>query len=553
MSKSACSFTSVILLVLAGCQGDPDVVETGDARFDLLDTPVGDVDFPVSCNGDAAELVERGVALLHHMMYDEARMVFAMARNTDTNCAMASWGEAMTIIHPLWPDTPTAEELARGESLIRSAQANDGNSERENAYIKAAGSYFLDGKGLPEAERLGLFEDAFRRLSDDYPDDLEAMAFYSLALRATASLDDQDLRIPLAAGGIAEQILAKNPNHPGAHHYIIHAYDYPELAERAVDVADHYGEISPQVPHASHMMTHIYTRLGQWQKAIQWNQVSADTAWQLCTQTGEINKDYMHALDYLAYAHLQVTQDEEVLEILATAGQLGMPFGTTNRDSSAYAFAALPARYALERRDWAAGANLQPRQPPEFPWEASHDAYVALTHFARAISLANSGAPARATQDIQALADIRERIEDSRPYWAKQIQIQEEAARAWQQFMTGDTSEGLDRMQHAASLEASTEKHAVTPGEVLPAAELYGDMLYRSGQFADAIEAYRRALERAPRRYNSLLGAARSAFALDDTATARSYYAELVSIAGDADSPRDSTREAQEFLQEVTL
>ncbi|MGI9233510.1 MAG: hypothetical protein ACR2RD_07765 [Woeseiaceae bacterium] len=548
-----CSQPTVVItmmaVILAACDRAPGPEAETTLPFNVVETPIGDVDFPVGCSPEAAPLVERGVALLHHMMYDEARFVFGMADDRDPDCAMAYWGQAMALIHPLWPDVPSQANLERGSWLVEKSLALGGHSERENAYLQTTRAYFEGGDAVTEAERLVRFEAAWNSLSRAHPDDLEARAFYSLALRAIADNSDSELRQQKQAGLIAESVLAEIPNHPGGHHYVIHAYDYPQLAAKAEKTADHYGEITPKVPHATHMMTHIYTRLGLWPKAVTWNTISADTAWDMCIQTGEINLHYTHALDYLAYAHLQMANDGAVLEILETAEELQPPYSETNRDASAYAFAALPARYVLERRDWQAAAQLQPREPASFPWEPSHDAYVAITYFARAIGLARGGRPDAATLDIRMLGDLKTRIAKSDQYWAMQIEIQEETARAWQAFAMGDRESGVERMAHAASLEAATVKDAVTPGEVLPSAELYGDMLLEVGRFKDALLAYETALARSPRRYNSLLGAARSAAAGGDVVAASSYYGELLEIAGKSTGQRESIQEAQAYLE----
>ena len=538
-----------LALALVACGKEQQIKTPGASYFDLMETPVGDVDFPVGCNAKAAPMVERGVALLHHMMYDEANFVFGMADDADPDCALAFWGQAMTIIHPLWPDTPTPEQIEQGSALVVKSLLLGGHSDRENAYLETTAAYYADAAALTEGERLAKFEAAWRALSEANPDDLEARAFHSLALRATAAPAGSDLSVPRAAGALAESVLAENPNHPGAHHYIIHAYDYPELAERAAATADHYGEITPKVPHATHMMTHIYTRLGDWQKAIDWNTISAETAWAICVETGEINLHYTHALDYLAYAYLQKGEDGAMLEILQTAEALQPPYSKTNRHASAYAFAALPARYALERRDWTAAAALEPRMPSTFPWETAHDPYVAITHFTRAIGFARLGKPAEADADIAALDDLRASIAPASPYWAQQVAIQAATARAWQTYATGSADVALEQMRDAADMEASTEKHALTPGEVLPAAELYGDMLLETGNFAQALSAYRTALRRSPHRYNSLYGAAKAALGEGDEETATTYYAALIDIAGDASEQRTSTREAQDFLK----
>ena len=549
MKKVLLFVISTMVVALASCSKEQQPAEPAAMPFDLVNTPVGDVSFPVGCNAEAAPLVERGVALLHHMMYDEAKFVFGMADDRDPDCAMAYWGQAMTIIHPLWPDVPSASQLERGLEAVERSFALGGHSDRENAYLETTRAYFEGGEQLTERQRLANFASAWRGMSEAFPTDLEARAFYSLALRATADVQDKTLQIQKAAGALAESVLAEIPNHPGGHHYTIHAYDVPSLAEKALVAADHYGEITPRVPHATHMMTHIYTRLGQWEKAIEWNTISSDAAWELCIQSGEVNLHYTHALDYLAYAYLQIGADDEVGKLLQTAEQLQPPYGETNRHTSAYMFAALPVRYTLERRDWEAAAKLQPRMPSSFPWESAHDPYVAITHFARALAMSHLGRPDDATTDIEALRSLRDSVAPASAYWALQIEIQELAALAWQAFARGEVESGLETMQQSAALEASTDKDPVTPGEVLPAAELYGDMLLEAGRFEDALAAYETALQRAPLRFNSLYGAGKAAIGADDEVTARVYFAELLSISSSTAEPRARIKEVRAFME----
>ena len=540
---------SLVFLILVSCGKDEQSGAPAALPFDLVNTPVGDVSFPVGCNADAAPLIERGVALLHHMMYDEAKFVFGMADDRDPDCAMASWGQAMSLIHPLWPDIPTAQQFERGLKAVERSLVLKGHSDRENAYLETTRAYFEGGEQLTKRQRLAKFEKAWEELSRAFPEDLEARAFYSLALRSTVDMQDKSLVTQKRAGAIAESILTEMPNHPGAHHYIIHAYDSPALAERALVAADHYGEITPRVPHATHMMTHIYTRLGQWDKAVKWNTVSADSAWALCLQSGEINVHYTHALDYLAYAYLQTGEDREVDQILKTAEQLQPPFSETSLSATAYAFAALPARYALERHDWQAAAELEPRKPSSFPWEKAHDPYVAITHFARALAMANLGRTEDATADIEALRALRISVASESPYWAQQIEIQELSAQAWQDFSRGEVDPAIEVMQQAAALEGSTDKHAVTPGEVLPAAELYGDMLLEAGRYEQALAAYRSALQRAPLRFNSLYGAGKAAAGIGDEVMAKKYFVELLSITSGAEEPRSRIKEIRAFMK----
>ncbi|MCC3860030.1 tetratricopeptide repeat protein [Pseudemcibacter aquimaris] len=501
-------------------------VDTGP-DFDLVSTPVGSVSFTTGCHADASELVERGVALMHHMMYDEARMVFSMANDTDSGCAMAYWGEAMTYVNPLWPGAASPELMARGLSLIEKAKSIGGHNEREQLYIQTGANYFVDGITKTEKERLKRTEMAWKILHETYPEDLDAKAYYALFMIATSDIADPDLVGQRKAADLAFEVLAENPDHPGAHHYVIHAYDNPVLAGDALETADNYGAMTPRVPHATHMMTHTYTRLGLWDKAIEWNSISAETALAICIETGEVNLHYTHALDYLAYAYLQKGDDASVIRVLGDADELKPPYSELNRAASAYAFSALPARYALERRDWQAASEIAPRMPVSFPWEKAHDQYVAISHFAKALGLSHMGKFEEAEVEIERLHDMHEELLETSPYWAGQVEIQEVAARGWQVYLSGDHDYGLSIMQRAADLEAATEKHAVTPGEVLPAAELYGDMLLASEKYEEALNAYKIALNRSPGRYNSLHGAATAAMGMGDSDLAEQYLAEL--------------------------
>lgn len=552
MKKTRFIFTSLLgmmFTLLLGSCAEQESPEVPGPDFDLMTTPVGAVNFPNGCNVEAGPMVERGVALMHHMMYEEADFVFTMAMNADKECALSYWGQAMAMVHPLWPDRTSEAQLTQGRDLVERAMELGGHDARENAYIDTAKAYFVGGHTIDERERLLKSEAAWKVLSTAYPDDLEARAYYALSMIATSNNEDPELIQQQQAGKIAESILVENPDHPGAHHYVIHAYDFPTLAAQAEKTADNYGLITPRVPHATHMMTHTYTRLGEWQKAIDWNRISAETALALCIATGEVNLHYTHALDYLAYAHLQKGQDNLVAQVLSDADELKPPYSPVNRIASAYAFSALPARYALERRDWESAASLMPRSPSDFPWVKEHDPYVAITHFARAIGFARGGQPDAATEDIMALEQMRNEIATYSDYWAKQVEIQRLSSLAWQQFAAGDRDSGIATMKSAADLEATTEKNAVTPGEVLPAVELYGDMLLEMGRAEEALKAYRTALIRSPGRYNSLLGAGTAAMNMGDNATARQYFYTLLENTSEAGELRASLVEARVLIK----
>lgn len=527
----------------------------GQARAEMpasdkaLGHSLGTVSFPVSCKAPAAKKIERGVAAMHHMTYSSARNLFEAAAKSDPDCAMAIWGIAMTYIHPLWSDRPSPEILEKGAELANRAGAVEGLNGREAGYVETVRAYFVEGGSGTEQERLKLFEAAWSKVSEANPDDMEAKAFYALAHLATAEPTDKSYAKQLRAGALAQEVLAAVPDHPGAHHYTIHAFDYPPLAERALPAAKNYGKIAPDVAHALHMTSHIYTRRGLWDDSIEWNGRAAEAALRLSDSIGGVSVHYPHALDYKGYAHLQKAQDAEARKIVQMLAALQPPFHTINQNAMAYALAAMPARYALERQTWREAANLQPRSPGNFPWAENQAQFVAMTHFARALGLAHEKRFEEANAEIAALVAIQERVAKYSAYWADQVETQRLAAAAWTAYLGGDKKKGLELMGEAAALEATTEKAAVSPGEILPAAELHGDMLLLEERYGDAAMAYETALIRSPRRFNSLYGAGRANALMGNPDKAKTYYAELVEICAGAGDERPKLAEARKYLQ----
>ncbi len=540
---------SLLWLVLAAASaGKPDsdpvaglrwAAPVADARH------LGTVQFPTSCNRAAQRHLERGLALLHHMTYEEAHESFAAASDADPECGMAYWGRAMTYIHPLWPDVISEERLAEGWELVARARATGEKTDRELAYIEAIEAYFEDGLERQEGARLASFAEAWRRVHESYPDDVEAAAFYSLAHMATAAASDKSYERQRLAGRIAERVLEQVPDHPGGHHYVIHAYDLPALAERALEVARNYGNVAPQVPHALHMPSHIFTRLGLWQESIAWNRRSADAA---RSPTGEVSlHHHLHALDYLAYAYLQGAEDRKAEAVLRGMHRLEPPFHP--HPAGPYTFAAVPARLALERQRWQQAAAIEPRQPSAVPWDR-YPHIEALSHFARALGAARNGDPVQAREGVRKLGELHERVAASvEPYdWASQLEIQRLTAEAWLSLEEGDTQRALELMRTAADLESSTEKSPLTPGEVLPARELLGDMLLEMGAHDDALAEYERSLDRSPARFNSLYGAGRAAALAGDAGKATAYYRQLVENCRQAETTRSRLEHARTFL-----
>jgi tetratricopeptide (TPR) repeat protein len=506
---------------------------------------LGTVHFRVSCTEPAQRLMERGVALLHHMTYTDARRVFESASAADPDCGLAYWGQAMTHIHPLWSDPPSEADFKRGQALVNEGKTRGQKTERERAYIAAVEAYYAEGWNRNETANLASFEEGWEKVYRQFPKDLEAACFYALAHMATADPADKTYAKQKLAGAIAEKVRAQVSDHPGAHHYIIHAYDYPALAEKALPAARSYGKIAPEVPHALHMPTHIFTRLGFWQESITMNKRSAVAA--LKHPVGDsISLHYPHALDYLAYAYLQRAEDHKAKQVLETLKALEGPFQP--HIASAYTLAGVPARLTLERQEWAGAASLVPRTPSNYPWDR-YPAVEAITHGARALGAARSGNRQAARQALDKLAVLRERTAETSVYWAKQIEIQRLSAMAWLAYQEGKQEEALNIMRSAAELETSTEKHPVTPGVVLPARELLADMLLDMGRHKEAQAEYEAALDRSVNRFNSLYGAGRAAELGGNESKATFYYQKLVKMTAN-DAERERLQQVRTFLTE---
>ena len=534
----------VFLITLTACsQGADDMEPSGGHPEGQL----GTVHFATSCSEGAQAQIERGVALLHHMTYEEAQESFQAAVDTDPDCAMGYWGQAMTFIHPLWSDVPDENQLTEGLDLVNQAKLRGVKTAREKAYIAALEAYYRDGTRRDKRARLLSFDEAWREVYEQYPQDLEAAAFYALAHMATALPEDKSYQGQKESAEIAERVLTQVPDHPGAHHYIVHAYDYPGLANRALPVARNYGKLAPEIPHALHMPSHIFTRLGLWRESIDWNTRSASAALKRPVN-GAISKHYFHALDYLVYAYLQRAEDERAVSILTDLQALEGPFQLSS--ATAYCLAAVPARYALERHQWSMAAQLEPRQPLHVPWDRFPE-YESITHFSRALGAARIGDLETAELAIEQLAELQDQTHrtSSNEYWVGQVEIQHNSAVAWLRFAQGNTPQALKMMRAAAEMEAATHKHPVTPGEVLPARELFGDLLLELEQPKAALIQYELSLKRSPGRLNSLYGAGRAAELAGDTQKAGSYYQQLMELAADAAPGRERLTHAQTYLE----
>ena len=505
---------------------------------------LGTVRFETSCPEPARARFDRAVALLHHMTYSGARAEFTAIASAYPTCAMAHWGVAMTLFQPLWPTRPTPDDLRRGWREVADARAAGDVTPREGMYIAAAEAFF--DPALSEYwDRIGRWAEASHALYEAYPEDVEAQAFYALAELATAPATG-DLSHHEAAAALLDEILRTHPDHPGALHYTVHASDAIGRERTSLDVVRRYARTAPRNPHALHMPTHIFARLGMWSDVVEGNRRAAAAA--LENPAGDDGQwvwdEYPHAIEYLVYALLQVGDDEGALRWMTELQ------GTANLQPSfktAFHLSSIPARYALERRDWKAAARLDPRPDATLPWER-FPWPEGVGWFARGVGAARSGDVA-ATREAEArLVELKAASEQlGEALFARQTEILRLAVSAWLAFTEGRPEDATRLMASAASLEATTPKPPVTPAPTLPAREMLGDLLLELHRPAEALAAYRATLEAAPGRFNALVGAARAARALGDDAAARIYYRTLLEQV-ERDAPRAEVREAAAFL-----
>lgn len=509
---------------------------------------LGSVRFPVSCTPAAQKTFERGVALLHSFWYDEAERTFSHATRIDPGCAMGYWGIAMSLYHPVWVP-PTPAELKKGRAAVDKARSAAAKTQRERDYIAATEAFYKDSDKVPHRQRALAWRDAMHQLSMRYPEDREAAIFFALALIGTAPATDRTYANQKQAAEILNRILPEQPNHPGIAHYMIHSYDSPQLAILALPAARSYARIAPEAPHALHMPSHIFTRLGLWQDSIDSNLASAAAAKSYIAKTlpGATSQDQLHAMDYLVYAYLQTCQDAEARKVVQEAAAVSKV--DQNVFQAAYALAAIPARYALERRRWSVATSLEAR-PSGFPWTRFRYA-EAITYFARALGAARSGNPSAARGEIEKLSAIHKALTQlEQEYdWSAQVEAQRLAALAWVAHAEGDNDGALRWMRSAADLEDQTAEHPVTPGPVLPARELLGELFMELNRPALAFPEFEAVLRNHPKRFNATYGAARSAELSGDRNRANARYSELLQLCSQADTQRLEVQNARTYLE----
>jgi tetratricopeptide (TPR) repeat protein len=504
---------------------------------------LGKVDFHISCSRDAQIRFNKALALLHNMMYLQAEREFRAVADLDPDCAMAYWGIVMTLFHPLWAP-PSDDELQRGWESVRKAAVLRPSTEREKGYIDAAAAFYRNWETVSHPERISAWEKAQEKVFKNYPDDIDAGALYALSHLATAPKGDKTFMHQERAGRLIEQLRKKAPEHPGLFHYTIHAYDNPRFASRALEVAKTYDKIAPDAPHAQHMPSHIFVRMGMWTLVSEWNTRSAAAA-KKQSRPGELSLHYIHAMDYLMYAYLQRADDKMALE---TLNEINAVKNYQDSFASAYGIAAAQARFYLEQRKWANAAQLTQRVHSRFPWH-KYPQFEAITYFARGLGMARSGDVSSALNENKMLDKLYEQtVNAGQDYWAVLVDSQRKTIKAWAEFAEKKIVKALSLMKKAAVIEDSVDKHPVTPGAVLPARELLGDMLVLLGKYDEAIDAYEASLRISPNRFNSLYGAGYAAENAGDFRKANYYYAKLIDLTSGVDSDRLRLKKAKTFL-----
>jgi hypothetical protein len=506
----------------------------------------GDLNFPISCGTQIQPRFDAALSALHSFWYRQALQEFTAIFQANPDCAMAYWGVAMSVWNQLWAP-PRPDNLKTGREAIEKAQSAAQKSPRETDYIDALAAFYTDSEKLDHRTRVAAYSKKMELLAKKYPEDREAQIFYALSLLASTDPLDETYKNQLQAGAILEKLFREIPTHPGVAHYIIHAYDYPALADRALDAALKYQTCVTIVPHAVHMPSHTFVLLGRWQDTI-----NANIAAQEAEKARGIPEDRIHALDYLVLAYLQLAQDGKAKEAVDLARQIEGDMAAHNHDSGLrsrhYNLAALEARWALERHDWAAAATL--------PLRPSRYAYAeAIPHFARAVGLSRSGHPDAAQSEVDQLAALMKALTEAKNlYWAAQVDIEGKIASAWIARARGHDDEAVALMQAAASEEDGLGTHdTLNPGPIgMTADEGLGTLLLELNRPAEAFKAFEASLRTAKNRLQSYAGAASAAAASNDVENARNYYARVVELASNADGDRPEIMEAKAYMKHAS-
>ena len=496
----------------------------------LTDAEIGSINFPNSCSAEVKTGFNRAVALLHSFQYEQSRQIFETVAKKDTHCAMAEWGVAMSHYHGLWKNGDLDAGRAALDKARKVATSATTTTTREKAFIEAlAEIYKQDGSDAVTHDLA--YQRQLSRLHSENPGDSEAAIFYALSLGVSAPKTDKTFANQRQCGEILEPIFRQQPHHPGVAHYLIHCYDNPLLAKQGLTAARAYAKIAPGSAHAQHMPSHIFTRVGSWDESIESNQRSKSSATQAETTStnGEARDQRLHAMDYLEYAYLQSGLDSQAKKVLEELHSLAPVSGLTLTGN--YGASAIPARYAVERRDWKQAAQLNP-DPAVVPWAQ------ALTWSAIGEGAARSGNVERAKQAEQSLASLREQANALKnTYWSNQIDVQRREVAAWIAHADGNHAEALSKIKAAVELEETMDKDAVTPGAITPAREMLAELLALQNQSAQALAEYEAVLQLAPNRFNALYGAGTAAESAGNASKAAEYYRALMSVAKGEERP----------------
>ncbi len=517
-----------------------------ELRADTAPKVIEEVDFAISCGRTSQEAFKHAAWTLHSFWYPEALKEFTAIAASEPACAMAYWGIAMSHWYPLWYP-PSQAALKAGSEAVAKAMAAPTQTPREADYIAAIGAFYRDNDKLDHQTRAVAYEKAMEQVYERYLDDREAAVFYALALNASALKTDKTFANQRKAAEILNKIWKEEPNHPGVVHYLIHSDNSPQFAATGLDAAICYSKIAPNVPHALHMPSHIFTRLGMWQQSIDSNRAAHTAALNYVHKTRgprSYDQETLHTMDYLEYAYLQIAQDGPAKEVVDEL--IGFRESEVANLAGAYAVAAIPVRYALERRDWASAAALSEPAvgfPLErFPWAEAMIAY------ARALGDARTGNIAGAEAEIGRLQSFEDKLKGNDTYWANQVEVQRLAAAGALAHAQGDDKEAVALVRAAADLDATMDKHPATPSSVLPARELLADLLLELNQPAAALVEYRAMLSTDPNRFRSLVGEARAAKQTGDSATAHDAYGKLMALSKPVGPARPELAEAKSYL-----
>jgi hypothetical protein len=525
------SLLAVIIVgaALLGAFASPSVAQDQDDANQKF----GTVHFVTSCNETAQRRFDRAMRYQHSFWYKASKEIFEETLKADPDCTIAYWGMALGLLDNPHNAIP-APNLPLGLAAVRAGQAAPPKTQRERDYIDAMAVMYVDYDKVPQQARVQSYLKAMQALAAKYPDDDEAQISYAITLNVAASPTDKTYANQLKGADILEAIYQRQPRHPGISHYLIHLYDYPVLAEKGIDAARRYAKIAPAAPHAQHMPSHIFTRVGLWQDSIASNMASVQAA-----KAEKSAGDAMHGQDYMVYAYLQLGEDSKAR---AVADDMAATKFGPDAFGAAFAAAAAPARYMVERGDWKGAAELQVL-PVKFPH------VMAITYFARALGASRLGNPDAAKTDIAKLAELRDKLkEDKVGYWPQIVDIQYQVATAWQLNAEDKKEAALKAMSDAADAEDRTEKAPVTPGPLAPARELYGFMLLDHGRAKEAQAAFEATMAKEPNRFNGYVGAAKAALALGDKAKAKAIYEKLVATTAGIQPERPTIVAARAFV-----